>query len=77
MKLTALGLASLLLLTGCGSSPSVADQTKLIEYQNCLEALRQVELDFNTLGGVGLREKAEAIMEVLDFHRSLCVDYRP
>jgi hypothetical protein len=77
MKLTALGLASLLLLTGCSSSPSVEDQIKLIEYQNCLEALRQVELDFNTLGGVGLREKAEAIMEVIDFHTSLCVDYRP
>ena len=77
MKLVILGLSGLFLLTGCGSSPSIEDQAKLIEYQNCLEALRQVELDFNRAGGAGLREKAEAIMEAIDFHTSLCVDYRP
>jgi hypothetical protein len=36
MKLTALGLASLLLLTGCGSSLSLEEQEKLIRYENCL-----------------------------------------
>jgi len=37
MKLTALGLASLFLLTGCGSSPSIEAQTKLVEYEKCLD----------------------------------------
>jgi hypothetical protein len=37
MKLGVLGLASLLLLTGCGSSPSAEDQIKVIEYENCLK----------------------------------------
>ena len=36
MKLTALGLATLL-LTGCASSPSLESQTKLIHYQACLD----------------------------------------
>jgi hypothetical protein len=42
MRLTALALASLLLLAGCGSSPSVEDQIKLIEYENCLIWEREV-----------------------------------
>ena len=37
MKLTALGLISLLLLTSCSSSPSLEVQTKLIEYEKCLD----------------------------------------
>jgi len=42
MKLTALGLASLLLLTGCSSSPSIEAQTKLIEYEKCLDYARDI-----------------------------------
>ncbi len=30
-------LALVLALSGCASSPSVEEQTKLIEYENCLE----------------------------------------
>jgi len=37
MKLTVLGLASLFLLTGCSSSPSIEEQTKLLEYEKCLD----------------------------------------
>jgi len=46
MKLTALGLASLFLLTGCGSSPSLESQMKLIEYQACLEKQENISKTF-------------------------------
>jgi len=36
MKLAILGLSGVLLLTGCGSSLSVEEQTRLIQYENCL-----------------------------------------
>ena len=68
MKLGVLGLAGLLLLTGCGSSPSVEDQIKLIEYQNCLEALRQVPFDFNS---------ADKAMDAQAFQIDICSVYRP
>ena len=37
MKLAIVGLSSVLLLTGCGSSPSLEDQLKLVEFDNCVE----------------------------------------
>ena len=42
MKQSVLVVMSLLLLTGCGSSPSIEDQVSLIEYENCLETQRNV-----------------------------------
>jgi hypothetical protein len=42
MKLAILGLSGVLLLTGCGSTPSVNDQLRVIEYENCLETQRIV-----------------------------------
>ena len=68
MKLGVLGLAGLLLLTGCSSSPSVEVQIKLIEYQNCLEALRQVPFDFNS---------ADKAMDAQAFQIDICSVYRP
>jgi hypothetical protein len=43
MKLAILGLSGVLLLSGCASTPviTVEDQTKLIEYDNCVQ--RRVE----------------------------------
>ena len=37
MKLSVLGLAGLLLLTGCSSSLSLEEQTQLVEYEKCLD----------------------------------------
>jgi type IV pilus biogenesis protein CpaD/CtpE len=37
MKRAVLGIVALLLLTGCASSPSLEDQTKLAEYEKCLD----------------------------------------
>ena len=42
MKLAIIGLSGLLLLTGCASSPSLESQTKLIEYEKCLEHATEV-----------------------------------
>ena len=36
MKLGVLGIVGLLLLTGCASSLSLEEQTRLIQYENCL-----------------------------------------
>lgn len=37
MKLAIVGLSGVLLLSGCASTPSLEDQTKLSEYEKCLE----------------------------------------
>lgn len=36
LPLASLALTAPLLLTGCASAPSLEDQTKLIEYEKCL-----------------------------------------
>lgn len=49
MKLAILGLSGVLLLTGCSSSPSIEAQTKLVEYEKCLEHATEVSnLVFST-----------------------------
>jgi uncharacterized lipoprotein len=68
MKLGVLGILALLLLTGCSSSASIQDQVKLIEYENCLEALRQVPYDYLT---------ADEAIKSQDFQVSLCTKYLP
>jgi len=73
MKLTALGLASLLLLTGCSSSPSIEEQTKLLEYEKCLDFLEMMNRDSspNALGYNDLIEMYENI------RAENCASYRP
>ena len=53
MKLGVLGLAGLLLLTGCSSSPSIEAQTKLVEYEKCLDYARDIS---NIVTGSQTRE---------------------
>ena len=90
MKLTALGLASLLLLTGCSSSPSLTleDQTKLIEYENCLTIRRTAWLD-TLYASYGLQFRNSVLLkkfmedDSLDYLSNpkwvleLCAKYRP
>jgi hypothetical protein len=73
MKLTALGLASLLLLTGCSSSPSIEEQTKLLEYEKCLDFLEMMNRDSSpyALGYNDLIEMYENI------RAENCASYRP
>jgi hypothetical protein len=73
MKLDLLGLAGLLLLTGCGSSPSLEDQTKLLEYEKCLDFLEMMNRDSspNAFGYKDLIELYEAI------RAKSCASYRP
>ena len=68
MKLGVLGIVGLLLLTGCASTPSIEEQVKLIEYENCLQALRQGHLGFRT---------ADEAMKAQEFQISTCSIYRP
>jgi uncharacterized protein YcfL len=93
MKLTALGLASLLLLTGCSSYPSLTleDQTKLIEYEKCL-LFQQDNLNtinerlFKTDSEIALLEllsnQSQAIDDTnlvprFEIHLKNCNKYRP
>ena len=67
MKLATLGLVSLLLLTGCASTPiapaiTVEDQAKLIEYDNCIKILSS---------GIGVPSK------YYDYTLQKCAKYRP
>lgn len=91
MKLTALGLASLLLLTSCSSSSSIEEQTKLIEYEKCL-LLQQDNLNtinerlFKTDSEIALLEllsnQAQAkddtsLIPRFEIHLKNCAQYRP
>jgi hypothetical protein len=73
MKLGVLGIVSLLLLTSCASSPSLEDQTKLLEYEKCLDFLEMQNRDSspNALGYKDLIELYEAI------RAEDCARYRP
>ena len=73
MKLAILGLSSVLLLTGCSSSPSLEDQTKLLEYEKCLDFLEMMNRDSspNAFGYNNLIEMYENI------RAEACAPYRP
>jgi uncharacterized protein YcfL len=90
MKLGVLGIVGLLLLTGCASSPSlsVEDQTKLIEYENCLSMRRTAWLD-TLSASYGLQFRNSVVLkkfmedDYLDYLSNpkwvleLCAKYRP
>ena len=93
MKLAILGLSSVLLLTGCASSPSLTleDQAKLIEYEKCL-LLQQDNLNtinqkmaqeesfsslIEILGRQADRKDDLTIVPRLEIHLANCARYRP
>jgi hypothetical protein len=82
MKLTALGLASLLLLTGCANSPSVQDQVLLIQYEKCLDYEREVwiaqtkDWPASTINDIHERIKKDD-KTLLDFDLVVCAKYLP
>jgi hypothetical protein len=89
---TVASLALVLALSGCASSPSVEEQTKLIEYQVCLESYERLtnwslELEqMNTMAGTTYggtnqrgREELASIIATYSYEESLkeCEKYRP
>ena len=92
MKLTALGLASLFLLTGCTSSSSIDEQTKLVEYQACLtrqeslmQELRQMAFKNQKDFGLAITTYSEllkpdpktGLINGLEKMKKDCAKYRP
>jgi hypothetical protein len=89
MKLLAIALSSLLLLTGCSSSTVSQEQAvKLLEYEKCLEyqqsLIDQINEDFQSALGIdeqaiiGIFQGQKERMKIL-FEKSLkyCLPYRP
>ena len=72
-------------ITGCSAGPSIEEQTKLVEYENCLEAAHSfylLKLDKNRLMGTEafnyMEEKwKESETIVFDFAKEECEKYRP
>jgi len=82
MKLGVLGLVGLLLLTGCASSPSLEDQIKLIEYENCLIWEREVWIaqskDWSASTIDGIQEDIKRRDKTIsDYDLITCSKYRP
>ncbi len=71
-------LALVLALSGCSSSPSIEEQTKLIEYENCLEQARTKANtssdDFNR-GIISLEEAQNR--STTDYPERYCAKKRP
>lgn len=62
-RLASLALVAPILLTGCASSPSMEKQTKLIEYEKCLEHLENE-----------LREVQKQLLETRAFREARTLD---
>ena len=71
-------LALVLALSGCASSPSIEEQTKLIEYENCLALARErhnsANDDFNK--GIITLEEAQK-RSLYAYPETYCEDKRP
>jgi hypothetical protein len=79
MKITALGLTCLLLLTSCSSSHTLEDQIKLIEYEKCLSAQETL---FSIAMQKGTRDEVFGILGVIKDPMvakfiEKCKNYRP
>lgn len=72
------GLLLIFTLTSCSSSPSIEDQTKLIEHENCLALARErhksANEDFNR-GIISLEEAQER--NLYAYPEKYCEDKRP
>ena len=89
LPLASLTLTAPLLLTGCASSPSLENQTKLIEYEKCLEwEIKRIEIFLNSemYGGenypsakILLADRIEKSLKETDFEGLTpdCEKYRP
>jgi hypothetical protein len=81
MKFGALGLLTLFLLSSCATSPSLEDQTKLLEYEKCITA---EEISFTALTQSRTREELQVFFDAISKGDPLvsefikkCAKYRP
>jgi hypothetical protein len=77
-------LALVLALSGCSSSPSIEEQTKLVEYEKCLETelekwLLQGRNEGWSQSTINMLEKAwaEDKINLSDYFIEDCEKYRP
>ena len=74
-------LALVLALSGCSSSPSVEEQTKLIEYEACLEDENALTLLGWQMSGYSPTDRRQEIKKenklFVDFTIENCSKYRP
>ena len=82
-------LALVLALSGCSSSPSIEEQTKLVEYEKCLDYLAnktgwlfdsmKVRATFDTYGVQDDYVEAFNLLKDYEFDSDLksCAQYRP
>jgi hypothetical protein len=79
MKLLSIAsLALVLALSGCSSAPSIEEQTKLIEYENCLALARDRHKSANEDFEKGIISLEEAKNRNLyAYPETYCQDLRP
>lgn len=87
IPLAALTLALPLVLSGCSSSPSLEDQAKLVEYEQCLRyepehVSKMIEVELNRVDSPLKEIKRQSFQEYLketSFEELLksCKQYRP
>jgi hypothetical protein len=83
-SLSIASLALVLALSGCSSSPSIEEQTKLVEYEKCLETelekwLLQGRNEGWSQSTINMLEKAwaEDNINLSDYFIEDCEKYRP
>lgn len=80
-KFSILSVAFLLLLTGCSSSLSLEDQTKLVEYEKCLENAFSLSLRDQEARGLGSYQRSQFLEswleEAQNFSLEKCKKVRP
>lgn len=71
-------LALILSMTGCSKSPSIEEQTKLLEYENCLALARERHNSANDDYNRNLIDWNEVTKRNLfDYPETYCEDKRP
>ncbi len=67
-----------LMLTGCGGASTAEEQTKLVEYENCLEIHRALFLDnYKQYPSYESEEKEERVRSIQKYTIEQCKKYRP
>jgi hypothetical protein len=75
-------LALVLALSGCSSSPSIEEQTKLVEYEKCLENVQtflRIEFQAGALGRNYITQdvRNRLVIETLKYSDDMCAYLRP
>jgi hypothetical protein len=89
VKILGLCIVSLALLTSCSNSPSLDEQTKLVEYDNCLEYMIAATNQVTSTSGTSSKFSGLSLPESYNLRHNyenrrefsdvlaLCDEYRP